>query len=53
MKPPTSDCTRTARRRARGFAQRKKAGPGLVVASMSGGNIDLKKFSELVGSASG
>jgi threonine dehydratase len=30
-----------------------KAGPGPVVAIVSGGNIDLKKFSELVGSANG
>ncbi len=30
-----------------------KAGPGPVVAIVSGGNIDLKKFSELIGSASG
>ncbi len=30
-----------------------KAGPGPVVAIVSGGNIDLKKFSELIGSAGG
>jgi threonine dehydratase len=30
-----------------------KAGQGPIVAIVSGGNIDLKKFSELVGSASG
>jgi len=30
-----------------------KAGPGPVVAVVSGGNIDLKKFSELIGSANG
>jgi len=28
-----------------------KAGPGPIVAIVSGGNIDLKKFAELIGSA--
>jgi threonine dehydratase len=30
-----------------------KAGPGPIVAIVSGGNIDLQKFSELIGSAAG
>jgi threonine dehydratase len=30
-----------------------KAGQGPIVAIVSGGNIDLKQFSELVGSAAG
>ena len=30
-----------------------KAGPGPIVAIVSGGNIDLKKFFELIGSAAG
>ena len=29
----------------------RKAGQGPIVAIVSGGNIDLKKFSELIGSA--
>ena len=30
-----------------------KAGPGPIVAIGSGGSIDLKKFSELIGSTAG
>jgi len=30
-----------------------KAGPGPIVAIVSGGSIDLKKFSELIGSTAG
>jgi threonine dehydratase len=30
-----------------------KAGPGPVVAIVSGGNVDLEKFAELVGATSG